>query len=310
MTKEERSAAAKRAAAARWSLPRATHDGELKFGDIALPCYVLEDGTRVISQRQMISALGMSYGGAAGMGADRLTQFTAGKAIKPFINSELGMRIQNPIRFAHPSGGTGSYGYEGTILADLCKAVLEARDAGAIRANQRHIAAQCDILLRGFAKVGIIALIDEATGYQDVRDRLALQQILEKYITDEWAKWTKTFPDDYYREMFRLAGLDYPRVGNKKPGFIGHWTNDIVYKRLAPGVLNELKKKNPKRPSGGRARAHHQHLTRDYGHPKLKEHLSNLIFLMRGCESWKEFKRRLERACPKVGDTIPMDLGD
>jgi len=33
--------------------------------------------------------------------------------------------------------------------------------------QQKHIAAQAEIIMRGLATVGIIALVDEATGYQD-----------------------------------------------------------------------------------------------------------------------------------------------
>ena len=172
----------------------------------------------------------------------------------------------------------------------------------------RHIIEACDLVIRGLARVGIIALIDEATGYQEVRDRLALQKILDKYLTDEWAKWTKTFPDDYYKELFRLKGLPYPPTSSKRPGYIGHWTNDIVYTRLAPGVLRELKKINPRLPSGNRKRKFFQYLTSDWGNPALREHLSHTIFLMKACTVWEDFKRRLDRAAPKYGDTIPMNF--
>jgi hypothetical protein len=105
-----------------------------------------------------------------------------------------------------------------------------------------------------------VALIDEATGYQEVRDRNALQVILDKYLTDEWAKWTKTFPDDFYKELFRLKGIEYPPRSGKKASYVGHWTNDVVYDRLVPGLKEELKKKNPVTGKGHRARKHHQHL--------------------------------------------------
>jgi hypothetical protein len=158
--------------------------------------------------------------------------------------------------------------------------------------------------------VGIIALVDAATGYEEVRDRLALQAILDKYVTDEWAKWTKVFPDDYYRELFRLKSLPYPpgRDSFKRPSYVGHWTNDIVYSRLAPGVLRELKRLNPRLPSGRRRRTFHQHLTRDFGSPELRDHLAQVIFLMKACTDWDDFRRRLNRAAQKYGDTIPLDL--
>ena len=170
----------------------------------------------------------------------------------------------------------------GTLLPDICNAVLEARERGKLLSQQLPLAKRCEILVRGLATVGIIALIDEATGYQEVRDREALKAILEKYITDEYAKWTKTFPDEFYRQLFRLKNMPYPPATKNKPSYIGHWTNNIVYSRIAPGVVAALKKKNPRLPSGNRGHMHHQHMTPDYGSPELKRHLEKSNFLDEG----------------------------
>ena len=164
---------------------------------------------------------------------------------------------------------------------------------------------------RSLAKLGIVALVDEATGYQEVRDRLALQKILEKYITDEWAKWTKRFPNDFYRHLFRLKKMPFPPAeGTQKPSYVGHWTNDVVYSRLAPGILKKLREVNPRAPTGHRLRKHHQHLTEDVGVPELQQHLSNVMFLMKSCQSWSEFKQRLDIAAPRYGDTMSLNLMD
>lgn len=283
-------------------LLKATHSGKLEIGNVSIPCFVLENGTRVISGRSLTASIGMK---GRGQGAARIPTH---KSLKTNINNQLAMAIKNPLKFKGIGGRTTS-GYEATVLQELCDAILTARDEGELKTEQDfRYAKQADILIRSFAKVGIIALVDEATGYQEVRDRLALQKILDKYITDEWAKWTKTFPDDYYRELFRLKNTPYPPVSMKRPQYVGHWTNDIVYSRLAPGVLSELKIKNPRSPAGHRKRRFHQYLTRDIGHPTLKEHLSNVVFLMKGCTKWDDFKRRLNRSAPKYGDTIPIDF--
>ena len=128
-------------------------------------------------------------------------------------------------------------GFKAEILPLICEVYLKAKDGNILMPNQIPIAKQSEILIRSLSKVGIIALVDEATGYQEVRDRIALQKLLEKYLTDEWAKWTKTFPDEFYKELFRLKNIDYPPRTSQKPGYIGHWTNFIIYTRLAPGVL-------------------------------------------------------------------------
>lgn len=312
LSQEERSKIAKKAASERWKLPKAifgTPDKKLKIGDRELECYVLEGGERVLSGRGMQEAIGLGKSHGA-----LLKDFASQDIVKPFIPQELAMAFENPVRFIRPGrGGKPAIAYEATILPKLCDAILEARSQRKLTRKQQEIAAQCEIVVRALSKVGIIALVDEVTGYQQVRDREALQKILEKYLTDEWAKWTKTFPDDYYKELFRLKGIKYPTGagGTKKPGYVGHWTNDIVYSRLAPGVLSELKKKNPRGPSGSRPRKFHQHFTRDYGHPALKEHLSNVTFLMKTCDTDQELKEKLDRVAPKHADTplLPYPAG-
>ena len=286
-------------------IKKAKYSGEIHIANITIPCHVLEDGTRVLVQRKVVDALGMARGGSSKGGGDRLAHFVEGKGIKQFINSDLAEVIKNPKQFITPRGNRANC-YEAIILADLCDAVLEANKQGKLQAQQQHIVSQCEILIRGFARIGIIALVDEATGYQEIRDRVALQEILDKYLTDEWAKWTKTFPDEYYKELFKLKNIPWPPVSVKRPQYVGHWTNDIVYSRLAPGVLTELKDKNPRQESGNRKRKFHQFFTRDFGHPILKEHLSNIIFLMKGCTTWSDFTRRLNRAKPKYGQTMEI----
>ena len=288
---------------------KATHEGVLHIGDSAIPCAVLEDGTRLLTQQGFLQAIGRARSAKGGQGSTRgdVIPFLAAKNLLPFVSPEL-REAAMPIPFRNIKG-QHAYGYRADLLPRVCEVYLTARDALALVRTQAPIADTCSMLIRGLAHTGIMALVDEATGYQAVRDRLALQAILDRYITDEWAKWTKTFPDEFYRHLFRLKNLPYPpNAMGKKPSYVGHWTNDLVYDRLAPGVRKQLKRQNPRRPSGSRARRHHQYLTSDVGHPKLKEHLSNVTFLMKSCRNWNDFYRRLNRAIPKYGDTVPLDL--
>lgn len=310
LSKEKRSEIARKAATEKWKSPKAVFgspDKKLKLGERELECYVLEDGRRVLSGRGLQEALGL--GQAHG---SLLRDFVTQKSVIPFISSDLAMELGNPIRFIRPGrGGVLASGFEAHILPDLCDAVLEARNEGSLTGRrQLMIAKQCEIVVRALSRVGISALIDEVTGYQEVRDRQALQKILDKFVTDEWAKWTKTFPDEFYKQLFRLKGVPYPiGDGGQKPGYVGHWTNDVVYDRLAPGVKDELKKKNPREPGATtRKKKHHQFMTRDYGHPVLTEHLSNVTFLMSTCASWEDFKKRLDIAKPKYGKNVEMDI--
>lgn len=297
MTEEELSKAGKRAATARWKLPKATHTGELKIGKVALSCHVLDDERRVLSQRGMLEALGMSRSGGSA-GAHRLGRFAGGKTLNPYVSDELAARTTNPIKFRFLRGGS-AYGYEATVLAELCEAVLEAREANALLKQQRHIAKACEILMRGFARVGIVALVDEATGYQKDRDRDALHRILEEYISEELLPWTKRFPDAFYEEMFRLHEWSYSPLSIKRPILVGKLTNQLIYEKLPPGVLEELQRKNPKGEKGYRKHKFHQFLTAGIGNPHLEKQIASVVTLMRVSDSWDDFKNHFKKAFPK-----------
>jgi len=279
-------------------------DKPLKLGEFEIPCYVLENEKRVLVRDRMMKALGMAGGGGKA-GSHRLVQFVAAKSIKPFVSKELADRINNPIKFVPLNGGI-AYGYEATILADICDTVLAARQAQTLMPQQQHIAQQCEELMRGFAMVGINALVDEATGYQEVRSRNALHEMLEAYISKKLLGWAKTFPDEFYKEIFRLKGWDYYQT-QKKPLLVGKLTNTIVYEKLPKGVLAELRKKNPKDAKGRRKQKLFQWLTDDIGNPHLKAHLQQVIVLMRISANWNKFMSHLNRAFPEGQIELPLD---
>ncbi len=289
-------------------------DRPLKIGDIEIPCYVLEDETRVLAQRGMVSGLGMARGSSGGEGGDRLAKFVVGKALNPFLSNEIIAVTEAPIKFRPPTGGT-AYGYPATLLADICDAVIEARNAGALQKQQLHIADRCNLLMRGFARIGIIGLVDEATGYQEIRARNALAKILERFLAEDLQPWTMTFPLEFYRQIFRLRDWPWHYLGTdtkpkkpRTPGIVAHYTNDLVYERLAPGILEELQRRNPMLQTGRRPTHHHRWFTRQIGHPKLKDHVVGVIALMKGATSWNDFYRRLQRAFPKAYEDTPLPL--
>ena len=311
---EKRKEIAKKAAASRWAdVAVATHgspDHPLKIGDMEIPCYVLEDDRRVLVKNGLIKALGMSGGGSGntGLSNDRMVRFIESQTLKPFISEPLAEMIRNPIKFKFKRGGT-AHGYDATILADICDAVLAARAAGVLQPQQTHIADQCELLVRGFARVGIIALVDEATGYQKDRQKDALAKILEAFIAKELQPYVKTFPAEYYEELFRLRGLSFPTDSVKRPPYFGTLTNDIVYKRLAPGVLDELKSITPRNETTGRHKGKmFQWLTNNKGYPALKEHLVSVVTIMKLSDSWQDFQRKINRIHPKYNITLPLPL--
>jgi hypothetical protein len=319
LSAEERAESARRAAEARWAvvsdpdLPTVicgSADRPLRLGEIEIPCYVLSDKRRVLVQRGLQQSIGMSTSGGS-EGAQRLAIFIEGLAKKGVNCSDLAARIRAPILFRPSVGGRGAYGYEATIINDICDAVLEARRTkGALAPQQKRFAVQCETLLSYLARRGIIFLVDEATGYDKLRTRETIQQIVERYVTKILKPYVPTFPDDYYEYTYRLNNWPYNPDSTKRPGVVGHWTNDIIYARLAPAVLEELRRLTPRDGKGRLKNKLFQFLTDDVGSPKLADHFKEVLALMRASRNWKEFYTLLDRALPRFGETMQLPFDD
>lgn len=279
-------------------------DRPLTINNIQIPCYVLADGTRVLAQRGLQAGIGLGEGGGKG-GARKIPALMEKLVDKGLDIRGLIARANSPIRFIPPHGGNAAHGYEATILPDLCAVLIEADRRRLLTPTQKFLAERAAILQHGFATLGIIALVDEATGYQDVRQRDALARILEKFVAKELRPWIKTFPTEYYEQIYRLNGWPYEAVAGR-PGVIGHWTNNIVYRRLAPGVLQELRRRTPRDEKGRLKNKLFQRLTEDFGHPKLREHLMGVVMLMKYAPNWQVFMDRLDREFPQWGDTLML----
>ena len=293
-------------------------DRPLRIGNIEIPCYVLDDEeTRVISERGITAAFGAKRGGSHWRRLKRqdpnsphLPVYLSAYNLAPYVK-ELEDELSSPIIFRTPTGKV-AYGLDATILPKVCEVFLRARDAKALLPSQEKIAVKADILMRGLAHVGIIALIDEVTGFQDRRTNRALQQILEKFIAKELRPWIKTFQDDFYKEIYRLNKWEYTPSSVKRPQVIGKWTNDIAYDRLAPMIREELNRIAERDENGRLKHKLFQRLSESDGHPKLREHLSAAIALMKASDDWKGFKRLLDRALPRYNTTqmLPFPVNE
>ena len=141
-------------------IPKATHSGELNIGGTIIPCANLEDGTRVLTQWGFFRAIGRSGRPAAGRGSDveKVAPFLALGNLKPYVSKELADSTR-PIVFKTPRGRK-AYGYKAELLPQVCEVYLKARDNKVLLKSQIKFAVSCDILMRGLAHVGIVALVE------------------------------------------------------------------------------------------------------------------------------------------------------
>lgn len=310
LTAEQRTEIASAAAKARWaeasSLPKATHTGTLRMGDAEIPCAVLSDGSRLLTQAGFLGALGRSTKpkGRSQQVTDGLPPFLSTRSLRSLISQEI-IDTFDPVAFITPTGGK-ALGYKADLLPKVCDLFLQARSEGLLTTQQLPIAEQSEMLVRALAKVGIVALVDEATGFQNERDRDELHRLLSVYLAEERLAWAKRFPDEFYRQIYRLKGWKWP-VGKAKTPLLGHITNDLVYDRLPEGVIDKLRELNPTQEETRRRKyKHHQFLSAEVGQPDLRDHILQLLPIMKISKDWNTFKRHLEIAFPKSGSQIDL----
>jgi hypothetical protein len=314
MTSEERSAAASRAAKANWNIPRATHEGVFEFGPIKIDCAVLNSGTRVVSERAFLRALGRANAGgqtyarrsADGGHADQLPIYLALRNLKPVIPMDF---LVPTIRYRSLDNRTVAIGIRAESIPDVCDIWIEAKERKLLREGQLPTARAASIISRGLSRVGIIGLIDEVTGYEKVKIKDDLQKTLRDYIVEAMRPWISRFPEEFFRQIYRLHGWAYREGNMKRPGYVAHVINEAIYRRLPAPVLPKLQELNPV-VDGRRKAKHHQFLTENTGIPHLDDQIAHVTTLMRAAVDKRMFDGMLKRAFPQSGDQLSLATVD
>jgi hypothetical protein len=305
LSPEERKKIARNAANAKWEkagkvIPKASYEGILEIGDMEIQCAVLEDGTRVLTQSGVMIALGRARQAKGRQYYDAdvdLPAFLTAKNLKDFIPQELTV-TSSQIEFK-TIGGQRAFGYRAELLPKVCGVFLDADAAGVLDHTQKHIAERAMMLIRGFASVGIIALIDEATGYQYERPRRDLEEYLKKFLSESLRRWVQTFPGDYFKHLCRLKGVQL-RPDMRLPQYFGHLTNDLIWRRIAPGLLRALKDRRSER--GSPSNKLHSWTSAELGKPELLMHLGTVVGLMKLNTDYDTFHEQLNLVAPIFPD--------
>lgn len=312
LTREERSEIARKAVTARWAktkgyqpivlvhdeaevtnaLPTAKYKGFVNLLGVDLPCYVLDNGQRVIGRTATTEMLsGFKYQGD-------LEGYLRSQNLKPFL--DIDTVVANMVSFRLPEVeqlGREVKGLPADLLIEICRALVAAFQASQeeppkvkLTPRQVAMAAKASMFLAACAKVGLDALIDEATGYQTVREEDALQVKLRAYLEKEMRKWEKTFPDELWLEFGRLT--NWHGSVTRRPKYWGQLVMALVYEYLDKDVALWLKEHAPKPQKG---QNYHQWLTSQYGLRKLVEHIWMLVGISRTCHNMDELKMKMEQ---------------
>jgi hypothetical protein len=303
LSAKEKTAIGKKGALARWGA-RATHRGNFKedFG-IDVDCYVLDDEgkTAVISQRGMGAALGLGQTGGA-----YLPRFLRGEKIAPHVGGELRQKIEKPLVFqwsdpASKQPPATVYGYDVTILIDVCKAIIKADGEGRLLKRQEHIVKQAQVILSASAKAGIKGLVYALAGYDAVREEIV--RAFKGYVREEAREYEKEFPDQIYEEWYRLYGLPKPEKG--RTWKFKHLTVNQVYTPLAHsnGKILQLARAQKAASKDRRAKMH-QFLS-EIGVKALRTHLGQLLGIAQISRDEAEYERHVAKV---FGRQLTLDV--
>jgi len=310
LTPEERKERALKGANARWKtadgeMPEAVRDGQLQIGDVFIDCYVLKDGRRLFHKRGLAKALGLkSEGGNAFM------KSMGRKSLGSVITGSLREKIDNPVIFK-PLNGDPAHGYEGIFIIELCDAIWEAGRDGKLSSSQMFLAKQSEIIVRSSAKVGIVALIDEATGYIKDKQKDEYRELFKEFIRNECREWEREFPDQFFDMLYRMYNLKRNKdAKTKHPQFFGRFIRKYLYAPLANSkgaILEMLDEKNPVvYKSGGRKYKMFTFLTDEIGLPAFRAHMWQIIGIGNATRTKEGFERGFKAAFPHSGDQMPL----
>ncbi len=273
-------------------LPKALYRGKLPIGGVMLDCYVLDDpqNTRIINATAVFEAFDRPQRGRRKRDPVyqeiQLPSFIGGNNLKPFITQGLLDVIQ---KIDFDDNGTIMSGYNAIILPRLCELYVNAREK--LTTQQKFLVVKADALRSAFAEVGIVALIDEATGFQYDRKYDALRVILETYLNDKIKSWTKVFPDKFFEELDKLYG-NTKMTAQLRPRYYGNFINKYVYEPLERGLVNtELHKRYIE---DEKKHHKHRHLT-DFGEGQLRLQIGRILGLMEVAPNINWFKQKQSR---------------
>ncbi len=269
--------------------PTLLNDGDLPLLGNKIGVAVLDNNKRIITQTALFDAFDRPRKGEKRL--EGLPSIIGAKNLLPFISDEL-RDAAKPVHYI--SDGKLKIGYDATLIPEVCEVYIKAQESGVLGEKQEAIATRSKLLVRALAKIGIIALIDEVTEYQLVREHNELTRLLSAYISEDLMKWTQRFPRKFYTELFRLYNWEFKyqegslRIAN--PRYVGKFTKQYVYDYLPPEVIDEIKENNPKNGKGGHKNRFYWYLTQEIGLPHLDQHIAKLITVMELSDDKEDFK--------------------
>ncbi len=266
------------------STPKETHTGTIKLGNLEVDCAVLDTGERVLSTTQVQGVLSASK--------NRMLDRTIAT-----IPNDSGPLTLHPRMYKTKAGRT-AHGYVAEDIVNLLRALQRAFLREQLHHKQIPMAMAAMACLESLASVGLVAIIDEATGFQSVRPDTALRDAAARAFSDHKQAWERTFDADWDREFCRLYGHTYT---GKPPVFVKQWNHTVYEYALGKTLKTELKAMNPNPKFGDN---HSQYLSTE-----AKISVSQVIHTVKAIMKTSRHPADFRAKLAAVFSDLPFQLG-
>lgn len=312
LSPNERRQIARNAAIARWSatdrdgIPVAEYEGILELvPGVILECYVWKEKgkpKRAFFKKGLARNLGMKSGGG-----NVFMRTMNRKGLGSEIPAELRQKLDNPL-ILQTKKGDPIHTYDHTVMIDVCKAIWEAAKHGKLHPSQGFLVKHAEMIIIASAKVGLAALIDEATGYIKDKRKEEYIELYKEFILEQAKQYAKEFPEQFYDVIYKIYNLRRNPIAKNHPQFFAGVTNKYIYGPLANSngaILEILREKNPIiYRSGGRKYNLFQFLS-EIGAPALTAQIWQFIGIGNASKSKESFDKAFKRAFPGPDRYLP-----
>lgn len=270
----------------------AIYTGVIKLGEFELPCYVLNNEMRVLSQREVVKLI------TGGRESGNLNRYLNARALQDYLPAKFKATDSEEERnsLIFKAGTSIAHGIQASDLVDICNAYLKARSNGTLAPSQAKLAEQAEMFISACAKTGIDAIVDEVTGFQYFRKANELQEKFKAYLQEEYREWALTFPRQFFLQLYKLEGKTPPAQTVPYPKRFGKYVMNFVYDTLDPDIADHLRANNPN-PGGEK---HHHQLFNDFGYKNLQDHVISVLGIMKASINLERFKENIAIAFPNL----------
>lgn len=258
--------------------------GRISIGGVDVNFYVLDDGSRIADMEAAKKGLGLS--------AERLLRIPG---VPDTLPSSVLAHAKKQLVFRENETAQPKPCVLAEVIVHLCAATLSVRRANGLANDDLMYGNFAEMLLADVATKAARVFVDAITGSVMPKDSdpgdAMMSTITQPYF--------RTYPDEFYDELYRLRGLGAVPNYGKHPSYFGNLTNNIIYKRFAPGVLAALKDNSPRSEGTGKHRRKlFQMLSPDKQTELQEDYLPTVIEIMKSCDTFDEFIGKLDERFP------------